>query len=59
MLADCDSENGETDSSLDFARGYEHINFEEHAELTATCQEVGRMLGSMINHPRAVPDPCH
>ncbi len=50
-LTDCDGENSETDSSLDFARDCDYINSEEHKETTATCQEVGRMLGSMIKNP--------
>jgi four helix bundle protein len=48
---DCDGENSETESSLDFAGDCRYITREEHAELAALCQEVGRMLGSMIKHP--------
>ena len=50
-LTDCDGENGETDSSLDFARDARYISLEQHAELVALCEEIGRMLGSMINNP--------
>jgi four helix bundle protein len=50
-LTDCDGENSETESSLDFAGDCRYITREEHAELAALCQEVGRMLGSMIKHP--------
>jgi four helix bundle protein len=50
-LTDCDGENGETDSSLDFAKDCGYISPEEHAELTDLCSEVGRMLGSMIQNP--------
>ncbi len=50
-LTDCDGENSETDSSLDFARDCEYIAVGEHRELTALCAEVGRMLGSMIQSP--------
>ena len=50
-LTDCDGEDGETDSSLDFARDCGYINTEEHQTMTAKNREVGKMLGSMINHP--------
>ena len=52
-LTDCDGENAETDSSLDFARDCGYITHEHHAELVSVCREVGRMLGSMINDPRS------
>jgi len=51
-LTDCDGENSETDSSLDFARDCQYITQEQHADLVALCREVGKMLGSMINNPR-------
>src|SRR5690242_21846360 len=47
-LTDCDGENGETDSSLDFAKDCGYISPEEHTDLTTRCSEVGRMLGSML-----------
>jgi len=50
-LTDCDGENSETDSSLDFARDCRYISPEQHAELVGICHEVGKMLGSMIKHP--------
>jgi four helix bundle protein len=50
-LTDCDGENSETDTSLDFARDCGYITETEHRKLTAECAEVGRMLGSMINNP--------
>ena len=50
-LTDCDGENSETDSSLDFARDCRYISLEKHSELAGICQEVGKMLGSMIKHP--------
>ena len=50
-LTDCDGENSETDTSLDFAKDCGYITAEEHRELTACCTEVGKMLGSMINNP--------
>jgi four helix bundle protein len=50
-LTDCDGENSETESSLDFARDCRYITPEEHSEIAAACQEVGRMLGTMIKNP--------
>jgi four helix bundle protein len=47
-LTDCDGENNETDSSLDFAKDCGYISSEKHQELIAKCNEVGRMIGGMI-----------
>src|SRR6478736_6678653 len=47
-LTDCDGENAETDSSLDFARQCGYISPEQHRALTEKCAEIGRMLGGMI-----------
>jgi four helix bundle protein len=50
-LTDCDGENSETDSSLDFAKAHGYLSDADHATLTALCAEVGRMLGAMIRNP--------
>ena len=50
-LTDCDGENGETDTCWDFALSCGYISAEEHGEMTALTQEVGKMLGSMSAHP--------
>lgn len=52
-LTDCDGENGETDSSLDFARDCGYISPEQHEKLVAKCTEIGRMLGGMIRKPES------
>ena len=52
-LTDCDGENSETDTSLDFARDCGYITPTEHGDLTNACLEVGKMLGSMIQNPAA------
>ena len=52
-LTDCDGENSETDSSLDFARDCRYISSEQHASLVSCCEEVGKMLGSMMKNPAA------
>jgi four helix bundle protein len=51
-LTDCDGENGETDSSLEFARDCGYISEEEHGELTRECAEIGKMLGAMMRNPK-------
>ena len=50
-LTDCDGENAETDSSMDFAKDCGYLTVNQHAEMTALCAEIGRMLGSMIKNP--------
>ena len=50
-LTDCDGENSETDSSLDFSFDCGYINIEKHKELTLQPKEIGRMLGAMLNNP--------
>src|SRR5213596_801969 len=40
-LTDCDGENSETDSSLDFSVDCRYITGEEHQALTAKCAEIG------------------
>ena len=47
-LTDCDGENSETETSLDFARDCKYINLNDHNELTKQNHEIGKMLGSMI-----------
>ena len=66
-LTDCDGENAETETSLNFARDCSYISAAEHKELNALNREVGSMLGSMIKDPgkflpnqrsdRLTPDP--
>lgn len=50
-LSDCDGENGETDTWLDFARDCGYLTDKQHADLKATCTEIGKMLGAMIKNP--------
>ena len=52
-LTDCDGENSETDSSLDFAKDCRYITAKRHHELTCLCREIGKMLGRMIKTPHA------
>ena len=50
-LTDCDGENSETDTSIDFARDCGYITNEKHQELSSLNQEIGKMLGSMLRSP--------
>lgn len=50
-LTDCDGENAETDSSLDFARDCGYITTAQHDELVALNRRIGRMLGAMLTNP--------
>jgi four helix bundle protein len=47
-LTDCDGENSETDSSLDFARDCGYISTDKHQQLTDVCSEIGKMLHGMM-----------
>ncbi len=47
-LTDCDGENSETDSSLDFARQCGYTTDHQHRQLTTECAEIGRMIGGMM-----------
>jgi four helix bundle protein len=50
-LTDSDGENGETESSLDFAKDCGYCSESEHTEMIGLNHEIGRMLGSMIKNP--------
>ena len=52
-LTDCDGENSETDTSLDFALKYGFLTSEQHHELTSINAEISKMLGSMIRNTRS------
>jgi four helix bundle protein len=47
-LTDCDGENGETESSLDFARDCGYIAASKHAQLVSQSAEIGKMISGMI-----------
>jgi len=51
-LTDCDGENSETNSSLDFSLDCGYINSATHKELISQTEEIGKMLGSMLNNPK-------
>ena len=58
-LTDCDGEINETETSLDFARDCGYLSTENHKRLTNTCQQVGKMLGAMIQEPDGFLLPKH
>ena len=51
-LTDCDGENQETDTHMDFARDCGYIDAHTIQRLQDTNQQIGRMLGKMITHPQ-------
>lgn len=53
-LADADGEATETQIWLDFARDCGYLTVERHAELIRECEEVGKMLGSMMTMPEKI-----
>lgn len=50
-MADADGEATETTVWLDTAKDCEYISISEYQKLTNGYEEVGKMLGNMINHP--------
>ena len=50
-LSDCDGENGETDTWLDYARDCGYVHPEQHRLLTDEVAVIGKMLGAMLNNP--------
>jgi len=50
-LSDCDGENSETDTWLDYALDCGYLTAEKHVELANAVVEVGKMLGSMLKNP--------
>ena len=50
-LTDCDGENSETDTSLDFAKDCGYLTPAEHEELALRLTKIGKMLGAMIQNP--------
>jgi four helix bundle protein len=50
-LADADGEAAETQVWLDFARDCEYVPPKIQEELTKGCEEVGKILGTMMSMP--------
>lgn len=49
--SDADSENTETRVGLDFSAACKYITQEQWSELELRAEEVGKLLGHMIEHP--------
>ncbi len=47
-LTDCDGENSETDTWLDFAKDCQYITIDDYNKLVEKNRRVGQMLGNMI-----------
>ena len=54
-LTDCDGENSETDSSLDFARDCGYITAQQHANLTGLCRKSAKCSAASSTTP---PHSC-
>ena len=52
-MTDADSECTETQIWLDFAQDCKYLTAETHNRLFKDYEEVGRMLGSMVNKPES------
>ncbi|MDA3923748.1 MAG: four helix bundle protein [Kiritimatiellae bacterium] len=50
-VTDCDGENAETETSIDFAYDCGYITVEEYKQMLNLNHEVGKMLGVMLNTP--------
>ncbi len=50
-MTDADGETSETTVHLDFSKDCGYIPAEKHQDLMNRYEEVGRMLGGMIEHP--------
>ena len=50
-MTDGDGENAETQVWLDHAVACEYVSEADIAPIVALSEEVGRMLGDMIDHP--------
>jgi len=50
-VTDCDGENAETETSIDFAYDCGYISSGEYTQFIELNHEVGKMLGAMLNSP--------
>ena len=46
---DCDGENSETETWIDFAKDCQYITLDDHKKLIDRNHRIGQMLGSIIN----------
>ena len=50
-LSDADGEQAETQHWLDTSLACEYISIAEHKRLLKKCQDIGKMLGKMMQEP--------
>jgi four helix bundle protein len=50
-VSDADAEATEVQVWLDFAKDFGYLSLTKHQELTAGYEELGRMLGGILNAP--------
>lgn len=50
-LTDCDGENSETETWLDFACDCNYLSPDDHLRLKGDCKSIGAMLGAMLKNP--------
>jgi four helix bundle protein len=48
-LTDCDGENSETETWVDFAKDCQYITLDDYKRLVDRNHRVGKMLGNMLN----------
>ena len=51
-LTDCDGENAETSTALDFCLDCGFISAADHSDLSVLNRAIGRKLGAMMKDPR-------
>ena len=51
-LTDCDAENSESGTWLDFARDCGYLDDMQYKNLVEKCSRVGSMIGAMIKKPK-------
>jgi len=51
-LTDCDGENSETATWLDFAFNCKYLASEDYEKLSQKCKQIGGMLGAMLKNPK-------
>jgi four helix bundle protein len=51
QLADADAEATEVQVWLDFAKPFGYLSANRHRELLGSYEELGKMLGKMLNSP--------
>ena len=56
-LTDVDGENNETSTWLSFAKDCGYLSTENYTDLSIKCDEVGRMVGSMLKRPAPFLSP--